>query len=103
MVSFTASFNNQSLTSINQLWVEPPPHLKSLSLSPTSANPATNRCVNGEMVLDEAVPSNSGGVVVSLSSSNPRAASVPATVTVPWPGPTPSSGSLSPTTLGAVR
>jgi hypothetical protein len=80
LVSFTATLNGQTRTS-NNLLVEAPPLIKSLTLSPTSAQPIAVY-VNGQVTLNEAVPSNSSGVVVALSSSNPAAASVPATVTV---------------------
>jgi len=81
-VSFTATLNGQTITSINQLTVEAPPLIQGLTLTPASANPATNPSVSGHIVLNEVVPPNSSGVVVALSSSNPAAAAVPASVTV---------------------
>jgi trimeric autotransporter adhesin len=81
LVSFTATLNGQTMTSLNQLAVEAPPLVKSLTLSPTSAQPIIDY-VNGDIVLNEYIPANSSGVAVALSSSNPAAASVPATVTV---------------------
>ena len=80
-VSFTATLNGQTMTALNGLAVEAPPQLQSLTLSPASAKPSIVY-VNGDVVLDEAVPENSSGVVVALSSSKPAAAAVPATVTV---------------------
>ena len=80
LVSFTATLNDQTVTS-DSLLVEAPPLIKSLTLSPASAQPIAVY-VNGQVTLNEGVPSNSIGVVVALSSSNPAAASVPATVTV---------------------
>jgi hypothetical protein len=83
LVPFTATLNNQTITSINKLYVEPPPLVKSLTLSPASAQPLA-RSVSGDVVLNEQVPPNSSGVVVALSSSNPAAASVPSSVTVTY-------------------
>jgi hypothetical protein len=80
-VSFTATLNGQTMTALNVLTVEPPPQLQSLTLSPTSAQPLAVY-INGDVFLNETVPENSSGVAVALSSSNPAAASVPATVTV---------------------
>jgi hypothetical protein len=80
-VSFTATLNGQTITSINKLTVEPP-LVKSLTLSPASTQPSAGCCVSGDVVLNEQVPPASSGVVVALSSSNPAAASVPASVTV---------------------
>jgi len=81
-VSFTATLSGQTITSINQLTVEAPPLIKSLTLSPASTQPNAGCCVSGDVVLNEPVPANSSGVAVALSSSNPAVASVPATVTV---------------------
>jgi trimeric autotransporter adhesin len=81
LVSLTATLNGQTMTSLNQLAVEAPPLVKSLTLSPTSAQPIIDY-VNGDIVLNEYIPANSSGVVVALSSSKPAAAAVPATVTV---------------------
>jgi hypothetical protein len=82
-VSLTASLNNQTITSINKLYVLAPPLVQSLTLSPASAQPIS-LYVNGNVVLNEYMPANSSGVVAALSSSNPAAASVPvpASVTV---------------------
>jgi trimeric autotransporter adhesin len=79
-VSFTASLNGQTIAS-NQLVVEAPPLVKSLTLAPASAAPVTGG-VNGTIILNEVVPENSSGVAVAMSSSNPAAASVPDPVTV---------------------
>jgi hypothetical protein len=81
-VSFTATLNGQTITSLNKLTVEAPPLIKSLTLSPASTQPNVGCCVSGDVVLNEPVPDNSSGVVVALSSTNPAAASVPASVTV---------------------
>ena len=82
-VSFAATLNGQTITSINKLCVEPPPLVSSLTLSPASAQPSAVY-VSGHVVLNELVPQNSSGVVVALSSTNPAAASVPASVTVTY-------------------
>ena len=82
-VSFTATLNGQTMGS-NQLFVEAPPLVKSLTLSPASTRPNAGCCVGGDIVLNEIVPENSSGVVVALSSSNPAVASVPASVTVTY-------------------
>jgi hypothetical protein len=89
LVSFAATLNGQTMTS-NSLDVEAPPLVQTLTLSPSTATPVTNPYVNGTITLNESVPVNSSGVVVALSSSDPAAASVPATVPV-----TPYSGSGS--------
>jgi hypothetical protein len=82
-VSFTATLNGQTMGS-NQLTVEAPPLVKSLTLSPASTQPNAGCCVSGDVVLNEQVPENSSGVVVALSSSNPAVASVPAAVTITY-------------------
>ena len=82
-VSLSATLNGQTLTVPNALYVEAPPLVKSLTLSPASAQPSAGG-VSGHIVLKDYVPENTGGngVLVALSSSNPAAASVPASVTV---------------------
>src|SRR5215469_5239045 len=79
-VSFSATLNGQTMT-VNGLYVEAPPLVKSLTLTPASAQPSAGG-VSGHIVLKDYVPENSSGVAVALSSSNPAAASVPASVTV---------------------
>ena len=81
-VSFTASLPGQTITSFNQLSVEPPPLVQTVNISPASATPGRTPEVSGNVVLNEPFPRNSSPVTVALSSSNPAAASVPASVTV---------------------
>jgi hypothetical protein len=72
-----ATYNGSTLTALQN--VSP-----GLALSSVSLNPATvvgGNTSQGTVTLTTAAPS--GGAVVSLSSSNPGVASVPASVTVP--------------------
>jgi RHS repeat-associated protein len=82
--SIGASFfdSTQSAT----LTVLTPPQLVSLTISPSS--PTAGTTATGTLTLDN--PATGSGAVVSLTSSDPSAASVPATVTIP-------TGSLSTT------
>jgi len=93
-VSFTASLPGQTITSFNQLSVEPPPLVQTVNISPASATPGRTPEVSGNVVLNEPFPRNSSPVTVALSSSNPAAASVPATISFGPPG--------SPTSLDCV-
>jgi hypothetical protein len=93
-VSFTASLPGQTITSSQFLSVEAPPLVQTLNISPASATPGKTPAVNGNVVLNEPFPRNSSPVVVALSSSNPAAAAVPATISFGPPG--------SPTSLDSV-
>jgi len=61
------------------------PYPTALAVSPTSVQGSSNTTVEGQVTLSGAAPP--GGVVVSLSSSNTNAATVPSTVSIP-PGQT---------------
>ena len=77
-VTITAVYNGTTKTTT--LTVTPAaPALSSILLNPTSALVGTS--VFGNATLSKAAPT--GGAVVTLSSSNPSAATVPASVTVP--------------------
>jgi hypothetical protein len=64
---------------VANLLLAPPNPISSLSLSPTSVTGGTSS--TGTVTLKQAAPT--GGAVVSLTRSNPSAATVPPSVTVP--------------------
>jgi hypothetical protein len=74
-VTITATYNGSTATVTMTVYPLAP---YAVNLSPTSAS--GGQTIYGSVVLDGLAPS--GGVTVSLSSSNPTAAPVPATVTV---------------------
>jgi hypothetical protein len=84
-VAFSATLNGQTINSLTQLLVQPPPSLASVTPNPSSiVVPLFGNYNSGASVtLTEPVPTDSNGAVVALSSSNTQAVTVPATVTVP--------------------
>ncbi len=84
-VRLSATLNGQTITSITQLLVQPPPSLTSLSTNPSTVAPNMfgSYPIPASVSLAEPVPIDSNGVVVALSSSNTQVATVPATVTIP--------------------
>ncbi len=76
-VQVTASITNDSVA--GTLTLTTTPSVASLTISPTSVMGGTN--ATGTVSLSAVAPQ--GGTLVSLSSSNPSAATVPSSVTVP--------------------
>jgi len=76
-VTITATIPTGSVS--NTLQVDPPPALESVSLNPSTTTGTSGS--SGFVQLTEPAPS--AGTTVSLSSSNPSAASVPSSATVP--------------------
>jgi len=76
-VTITAALPSGSVT--NQLQIDPPETVLSVSLSPATTTGTGGS--SGTVRLSAAAPS--GGTTVNLASSNPSVASVPATMTVP--------------------
>ena len=76
-VTITATLPSGSV--INQLQIDPPETVSSVSLSPATTTGSSGS--SGTVTLS--APAPSGGTTVNLQSSNPSVASVPATITVP--------------------
>jgi hypothetical protein len=86
-VRLSATLNGQTITSLTQLLVQPPPSLASITANPSTIvvplfGDSTNN-YGAVVTLAESVPTDSNGVVVALSSSDTQKVTVPATVTVP--------------------
>lgn len=77
-VTFTATSDGISASSTLTVTPPPPPKIESLTVAPSDT--VGGGIVTGSVMLQS--PATAGGVVVSLSSSNPTIASVPATLTV---------------------
>jgi hypothetical protein len=84
-VRLSATLNGQTITSLTQLLVQPPPSLASLSTNPSTVVPNMfgDELIPAIVTITEPVPTDSNGVVIALSSSNTQVATVPATVTIP--------------------
>lgn len=89
---------NATLTLEPVATTPPPAKLSTLSLSPSTV--AGGGSSTGVVTLDQSAPS--GGLVVSLSSSNTAAATVPASVTVPA-GASSASFNVSTTAAASTR
>src|SRR5947209_7005172 len=79
-VTISGSYNGTTLSASLTI-TPPPPTLTSLTLNPTTVTGGPLGSSTGRVTLS--APAPSGGVVVSLSSSNPSVASVPASVFIP--------------------
>ncbi|MEZ0324565.1 MAG: hypothetical protein ACAH95_01545, partial [Fimbriimonas sp.] len=77
VVTITAVYNATKTDTLTLL----PPRLSSFTLNRTSVKGGSTTVVTGTVTLNAVAPA--GGTVVTLSSSNASAASVPASVTVP--------------------
>jgi hypothetical protein len=75
-ITISAAYNG--ITATGSLLIEPPPALSGVSLS--RVNQVCGIPVTGTATLTSPAPS--GGLVVTLSSSNPSLASVPASITI---------------------